>query len=55
MTHVMARGGQNINVQADGGSSGVEILTFRHQTRKRDDIVPVTTTTTATHKLAMTP
>ena len=52
MTHVMARGGQNINVQADGGSSGVEILTFRHQ---RDDLVPLTTITTATHKLAMTP
>ena len=31
MTHVMATGNQHLNVQAEGGSSGVEILTFRHQ------------------------
>ena len=27
----MTTGNQHLNVQAEGGSSGVEILTFRHQ------------------------
>ena len=48
MTHVMTRGGKNLNVQAERGGGG---RTFRHQ---GDDLVPLTTTTTTrgTHILA---